>query len=53
VAVSEPVFPFLAVTAPLRSSFVPTLLRGIFTAAYEVPPSAMNSASRAMWCLRA
>ena len=43
--------PFLisdAPTAPERSSFAPTLLRSRVLTAYEVPPSAMNTAIVAM-----
>jgi hypothetical protein len=39
---------FEIVTALFFSCRVPTLFAGSFTAAYDVPPSAMNNASRAM-----
>jgi hypothetical protein len=42
--VSERSYTFDDVTALLFSCFVPTLLRGRLTAAYEVPPSATISA---------
>ena len=37
-----------APTAPVRICFGPTLLRGSWVTAYDVPPSAMNTATVAM-----
>ena len=39
-------------TAARLISAAPTLLRGSATAAYDVPPSAMKSATSARWFLR-
>jgi hypothetical protein len=44
MAISEPFFTFVPVTALLFSCFVPTLFLAIFTAAYEVPPRATKIA---------
>src|SRR6202022_414358 len=46
--VTEAFASFLFVTAPLCNSRVPMPPAGMFSAAYDVPPSATNNASRAM-----
>src|SRR5207237_3976486 len=46
--VTEAFASFLFVTAPLCNSRVPMLPAGRLSAAYDVPPSATNKASRAM-----
>src|SRR4051794_22030457 len=48
-AVSDRSLTFGPVTAPPFSCFVPTLLAGSLAAAYDVPPSAMKSASIPRW----
>src|SRR5689334_13939773 len=51
-APSDPSLTLEPVTELAFSCAEPTLLRGSFTAAYDVPPSAMNSARSARWFRR-